>query len=128
MVMGAEAQSDTGCSQDAEATVKHSTLPGSLLSPEVDNSEVHKAPETDQIHYPPLYQRKKLKMSSQAIRQSINQSINQQKKLKKKIPRLAKLPRRVLDQLKHLEGIVSTLLSACRLCSVLQVSSFVSCH
>lgn len=45
-----EAQSDTGCSQDAEAADQYSTLPGSLLSPEVDNSEVHKAPETDQIH------------------------------------------------------------------------------
>lgn len=50
MFTRAEAQSDTGCSQDAEAADKHSTFPGSLLSPEVDNSEVHKAPETDQIH------------------------------------------------------------------------------
>lgn len=50
MVTGAEAQSDTGCSQDAEAADKHSTFPGNLLNPEVDNSEVHKAPETDQIH------------------------------------------------------------------------------
>lgn len=50
MVMGAETQSDTGCSQDSEAVDKHSTLPGNLLSPEADNSEVHKAPETDQIH------------------------------------------------------------------------------
>lgn len=50
MATGAEAQSDTGCSQDSEAADKHSTFPGSLLSPEVANSEVHKAPETDQIH------------------------------------------------------------------------------
>lgn len=50
MVTGAEAQSDPGCSQDSEAADKHSTFPGSLLSPEVANSEVHKAPETDQIH------------------------------------------------------------------------------